>query len=74
MCPKIYIAYLGEIWKRKKTRECFLFKRDILKKNANNLKEMRNSFLCVTPKNHRLMFGSWNYYKHFHKKSNCVFL
>ena len=37
------------------------------------LKETRNSYFCVTPKNHRLMLSHENIKKHRHKKSNCIF-
>ena len=37
-----------------------------------SLKETRNSYFCVTPKNNWLMSHE-NIKNHCHKKSNCVF-
>ena len=37
-------------------------------------KEKSNSYFCVTPKNHWLMFSHEKYYKALSQKSNCVFL
>ena len=35
----------------------------------------RNSYFCVSPRNHRLMFVLWKQLKKVcHKKSNCVFI
>ena len=40
--------------------------------SLQNLKETRNSYFCVTPKNPRLMFHE-NIKKHCHKKVNVCF-